>query len=131
EGRTGGRLVQEDGYGEYAVHDTEADPLVIDARRVVIEHCLYGVDINPMAVEMAKLSLWLVSTDLHRPFTFLDDRLVAGDSLLGVTSLDQIETMHLDPKAGRALHEGTMLDFLSEIHPLVAKVAKERRRLAD
>jgi hypothetical protein len=131
EGRTDGRLVQEDGYGEHAVHDTEADPLVIDARRAVIEHCLYGVDINPMAVEMAKLSLWLVSIDPHRPFTFLDDRLVAGDSLLGVTSLNQIETMHLDPKAGRALYEGTMLDFLSEIQPLVAKVAKERRRLAE
>src|SRR5690606_34218739 len=57
------------------VRDPEQDPLVIEARRQVIEHCLYGVDINPMAVEMAKLSLWLVSMDPQRPFTFLDDRL--------------------------------------------------------
>ncbi|HEX6497779.1 MAG TPA: SAM-dependent DNA methyltransferase, partial [Micromonosporaceae bacterium] len=56
----------------------DEDPLVIEARRQIIEHCLYGVDINPMAVEMAKLSLWLVSMDPQRPFTFLDDRLVAG-----------------------------------------------------
>jgi hypothetical protein len=64
--------------------DADDDPLVIEARRQIIEHCLYGVDINPMAVEMAKLSLWLVSMDSQRPFTFLDDRLVAGDSLLGL-----------------------------------------------
>src|SRR6266540_362314 len=84
EDRADGRLIQDDGYGEHAVADTEADPLVIKARRDVIEHCLYGVDINPMAVEMAKLSLWLVSMDPHQPFTFLDDRLVCGDSLLGI-----------------------------------------------
>ncbi|MEV4621205.1 type IIL restriction-modification enzyme MmeI [Asanoa sp. NPDC049573] len=66
------------------VVEADDDPLVIEARRQIIEHCLYGVDINPMAVEMAKLSLWLVSMDPQRPFTFLDDRLVAGDSLLGI-----------------------------------------------
>jgi hypothetical protein len=42
--------------------DEDRDPLVIEARCQVIQHCLYGVDINPMAVEIAKLSLWLVST---------------------------------------------------------------------
>ena len=88
--------------------DADEDPLVVEARRQVIEHCLYGVDINPMAVEMAKLSLWLVSMDPQRPFTFLDDRLVAGDSLLGVTSLEQIEYLHLDPKQAREWREGTL-----------------------
>jgi hypothetical protein len=77
--------------------DAEQDPVVIEARRQIIEHCLYGVDINPMAVEMAKLSLWLVSMDPDRPFTFLDDRLVAGDSLLGVASMRQLEGIHLSP----------------------------------
>jgi hypothetical protein len=67
--------------------DADADPIVVEARREIIEHCLYGVDINPMAVEMAKLSLWLVSMDPERPFTFVDDRLVAGDSLLGIGNL--------------------------------------------
>ncbi|HWH00353.1 MAG TPA: DNA methyltransferase [Pilimelia sp.] len=131
EGRADGRLVQDEGHGEYAVHDTEIDPLVVAARRAVIEHCLYGVDINPMAVEMAKLSLWLVSMDPHRPFTFLDDRLVAGDSLLGVTSLEQVEYMHLDPAAGRKLHEDTLLDFTAEVRSVVTEVAQARRRLRD
>jgi hypothetical protein len=91
--------------------DVAADPLIIKARREIIEHCLYGVDINEMAVEMAKLSLWIVSMDPSRPFTFLDDKLAVGDSLLGITSIEQLEWMHLDPKAGRALHEDTLLDF--------------------
>ncbi|MEU0019616.1 Eco57I restriction-modification methylase domain-containing protein [Streptomyces rochei] len=78
--------------------DAESDPVVIEARREVIEHCLYGADVNPMAVEMAKLSLWLVSMDPSRPFTFLDDRLVAGDSLLGVSSMEQIQGLHLRPE---------------------------------
>ncbi|MEV0784625.1 type IIL restriction-modification enzyme MmeI [Streptomyces sp. NPDC050423] len=79
--------------------DAEQDPVVVESRRQIIEHCLYGVDINPMAVEMAKLSLWLVSMDPTRPFTFLDDRLVAGDSLLGVHNMEQLQSVHMKPRA--------------------------------
>lgn len=79
--------------------DAEQDRVVVESRRQIIEHCLYGVDINPMAVEMAKLSLWLVSMDPTRPFTFLDDRLVAGDSLLGVHTMEQLQSVHMKPKA--------------------------------
>jgi hypothetical protein len=111
--------------------DVAADPLVIKARRQILEHCLYGVDINEMAVEMAKLSLWLVSMDPHRPFTFLDDRLASGDSLLGITSIDQLEWMHLDIKAGRKLHEGTLLDFMSGVRTLLAEVTEQRVNLAN
>jgi hypothetical protein len=111
------------------VLDAEANPVVIQARRDIIEHCLYGVDINPMAVEMAKLSLWLVSMDPHRPFTFLDDRLVSGDSLLGITSVEQLEYMHLDPATGRKLHENTLLDYTSGVRSLVTEVSAERQRL--
>lgn len=108
----------------------EEDPVVVEARREVIEHCLYGVDINPMAVEMAKLSLWLVSMDATRPFTFLDDRLVAGDSLLGITSLEQLEYLHLDPKKARELQAGT-LDWTVDIREAVAGIAETRRKIAD
>jgi hypothetical protein len=113
------------------VLDADVDPLVIEARRQVIEHCLYGVDINPMAVEMAKLSLWLISMDPQRPFTFLDDRLVCGDSLLGITSLDQLEYMHLDPKRGRELHEGAIWDWTAGVRSLVAEVAEDRRAISN
>ncbi|MGH3719390.1 MAG: Eco57I restriction-modification methylase domain-containing protein [Pseudonocardiaceae bacterium] len=107
------------------------DPVVIEARRHIIERCLYGVDINPMAVEMAKLSLWLVSMDPERPFTFLDDRLATGDSLLGITSLDQLEYMHMDPKKGREIHERALVDLPTGVQELVAEVAVTRRKLAD
>jgi len=52
-------------------------------RRLVAVHCLYGVDKNPLAVELAKLALWLESHAEGMPLTFLDHRLVAGDSLTG------------------------------------------------
>jgi hypothetical protein len=52
-------------------------------RRLVAERCLYGVDLNPMAVQLARLSLWLATLAADRPLSFLDHRLQAGDSLLG------------------------------------------------
>lgn len=112
--------------------DADEDPLVIDARRQIIEHCLYGVDINPMAVEMAKLSLWLVSMDNRRPFTFLDDRLVAGDSLLGITSIEQLEYLHLDPAHARKLREqnGQIgFDWSADVRGVAARVADLRRQV--
>ena len=99
--------------------DAEVDHVVLGARRVIAERCLYGVDINPLAVEMAKLSLWLVTMDSTRPFGFLDDRLVAGDSLLGVVDVAQLETLHIDPAAGRALQRGELSyadDWLSRLN---------------
>ena len=52
-------------------------------RRMVAVHCLYGVDKNPLAVELAKLALWLESHAEGMPLTFLDHRIVVGDSLTG------------------------------------------------
>ena len=109
--------------------DVTADPLVIRARRKIIQNCLYGADINPMAVEIAKLSLWLISMDPRRPFTFVDDRLVVGDSLLGITSVEQLRWMHLDPSAGCELHKGALLDFLAGIQSLLEEVARDREHL--
>jgi hypothetical protein len=114
---------------ERARFDVENDPVMVRARRLVIENCLYGVDINPMAVEIAKLSLWLVSTDKKRPFPFLDDRLVAGDSLLGVTSLEQIEVMDLDVPRGRRFHERALLDFTEEVREQIRANREAGRRV--
>ena len=66
----------------------------IYALRIVVERCLYGVDRNPLAVEMAKLSLWLLTLQRNRPFTFLDHAIRCGDSLLGV-DLKQLSTWSL------------------------------------
>lgn len=128
--REGDELVH--GYsGGDPISEADVDPVVIEARRAIIEHCLYGADINEMAVEMAKLSLWLVSMDPQRPFTFLDDRVVAGDSLLGITSLDQLEYMHMDPKKGRELHDRLDPQLLRNVRAVVAEVAEDRRKLTE
>ena len=111
--------------------DAESDPLVIEARREVIEHCLYGGDINDMAVEMAKLSLWLISLAWERPFSFLDDRLVCGDSLLGLTSLDQLRMLHLDPQAARRKAGEQGFDLWGLVRETLDKVEQLRRDIAE
>lgn len=55
------------------------------AMRLVTQRCLYGVDRNPMAVDLAKLSLWLATLAKDHPFTFLDHSIRCGDSLVGLT----------------------------------------------
>lgn len=67
------------------------------ARRYVVEHCIYGVDINPLAVEMAKLSLWLIALSKDKPFTFLDHAIRAGNSVIGVGA-DQLRSWSVDPR---------------------------------
>jgi hypothetical protein len=54
------------------------------ALRDVIRHCIYGVDINPMAVELCKVNLWLESIEPGKPLSFLDAHIQCGDSLVGV-----------------------------------------------
>lgn len=70
----------------------------IVARRLVAERCLYGVDKNPLAVELAKLSLWLTTMSKGRPFGFLDHNLRSGDSLLGIQDLGQLVELDMNPK---------------------------------
>ena len=58
---------------------------VVFARRLVAQRCLYGVDRNPMAVDLAKMSLWLATLSRDEPLTFVDHALRDGDSLVGLT----------------------------------------------
>lgn len=55
------------------------------ALRDVIRRCLYGVDINPMAAELCKVSLWIESLDVGKPLSFLDHHIKVGNALLGTT----------------------------------------------
>jgi hypothetical protein len=68
--------------GELIIPKDDEEKLVL-ARRLVADRCIYGVDKNPLAVEIAKLSIWLTTMDKGRPFTFLDHALKCGDSLVG------------------------------------------------
>jgi hypothetical protein len=68
----------EDGLTAYSVSKAQAI-----CKRLVAVHCLYGVDLNPLAVDLAKLSLWIETHAEGLPLTFLDHRFVVGDSLSG------------------------------------------------
>jgi hypothetical protein len=80
----------------------DTDERLAVARRLIADRCLYGVDKNPTAVEMAKLSLWLITLQKDRPFTFLDHAIKCGDSLVGV-DMDQLLTWSLDRKGQTVL----------------------------
>lgn len=102
----------------------DADERLRLARRLVADRCLYGVDKNPLAVEMAKLSLWLVTMEKDKPFSFLDHALKCGDSLVGVDRRQlQFWTLHPKPNAGSGYEPfGTEID--------IEKVVARRREIA-
>jgi hypothetical protein len=111
-------------------HIADDDP-IRDAQRIISERCLYGVDRDPMAVEMAKLSLWLLTFARQRPFGFLDHAIREGDSLLGITSLDQLRSLHFDPERGRALHDGALFDVLRPLGALIDDAVRYRLKLEE
>jgi hypothetical protein len=74
----------------------ESEDALTFARRLIAERCLYGVDKNVFAVDLAKLSLWLATLAREHPFTFLDHALRHGDSLVGL-SREQIACLHWSP----------------------------------
>lgn len=87
---------------------------VLHARRVIAQRCLYGVDKNPMAVDLAKLSLWLATLAKGHPFTFLDHALRPGDSLVGLTQ-EQIAGFHWSPKKQRDLFRKQIEDRMKHV----------------
>lgn len=68
-------------------------------KRLVVEHCLYGVDLNPLAVELAKLSLWLHTVSRDKALSFLDHHLRCGNSLIGARIEDDLTTAPPSPDA--------------------------------
>lgn len=68
-------------------HEIDAD-MQAGFRRIVAQRCLYGVDRNPVAVQLARLSLWLATLASGRPLSFLDHRLRTGDALVGARPSD-------------------------------------------
>jgi hypothetical protein len=81
------------------------EPQRAELRRTIAERCLYGVDLNPMAVQLARLSLWLTTLAADRPLSFLDHRLQTGDSLLGtwIAHLRHPATVRRTARAREAL----------------------------
>lgn len=97
--------------------DIDSDPLLW--KRRVVERCLYGVDLNPLAQELAKLALWISSASLGKPLTFLDHHLKVGNSLYG-TPLKRLSTLPTtkngkDDPLLRMILEATIGDILGDV----------------
>jgi hypothetical protein len=103
----------------------DPDERHIYALRIVAQRCIYGVDINPLAVEMAKLSLWLLTLSKDKPFEFLDHAIRCGDSLVGIHNLDQLRKFNLDGKG-----EDTSL-FLQFLDPKIKEAIALRRQITE
>lgn len=99
---------------------------VIFARRLIAQRCLYGVDRNPVAVDLAKVSLWLVTLAKDHALTFVDHALRHGDSLVGL-SPKQIEAFHWDPDAPRFQAGFETM----RVREHMAKVAELRRKIRE
>ncbi|MFT3760076.1 Eco57I restriction-modification methylase domain-containing protein [Thauera sp.] len=119
-----GRVVAADANVEPLPLDIEARTIV--ARRLIAERCLYGVDLNPLAVELAKLSIWLVTLAKGRPFGFLDHNLRCGDSLLGIHRLDQLTQLSMNPSG-----QGQLRLFGQNIEQAVREAIELRQRLRE
>ena len=99
----------------------------LHARRVVAQRCLYGVDRNPLAVDLARLSLWLATLARDHEFTFLDHALKSGDSLVGLTQAQIAGLRWTDTQTALPLYQG----FLRERVAQVLEARAEIREAAD
>jgi len=107
--------------GELIIPADDEERLVL-ARRLVADRCIYGVDKNPLAVEIAKLSIWLTTLDKGRPFTFLDHALKCGDSLVGAD-----EDMYR--KWAYSLKGAQFTLYLTTLEEFTAAARQKRREL--
>lgn len=110
-------------------------------KRHVLKRCVYGVDLNPMAVELAKVSLWLDAFTLGAPLSFLDHHLRCGNSLIGATfaqleaaTKDRLFTLDYEPllrAINHVLFVSKMADATAaEVAKSVDEYAEARRNLA-
>lgn len=93
------------------------------AQRLIAQRCLYGLDKNQMAADLAKLSLWLATLAKDHPFTFLDHSLRHGDALVGLTR-KEIASFHWGPAAQQSFLE-------DEIRKRIDRATQYRERILN
>jgi hypothetical protein len=99
---------------------------VLLAKRTVAQKCLYGVDRNPMAVDLTKLSLWLATLAKHHPFTFLDHCILCGDSLVGLARRQIVRFSWSNDANPVQLAFGQ-----DDLNAMVETAAKERQHIIE
>jgi hypothetical protein len=110
-------------------HDGDVDAADRTAlRREVAQRCLFGVDLNPMAVQLARLSVWLACLASDKPLTFLDHHLVTGNSLVGASVNDVMR----QPTRGRGGRRPEVLPLFPDeaLAPVIEAAVRARVRMA-
>ncbi len=119
-------------HGETPAIPPDEDEVVL-ARRLIAQRCLYGVDRNPVAADLAKVSLWLATLAKDHALTFVDHALRHGDSLVGL-SRAQIEAFHWNPDAPRfqaGLETAHIREQLAKVAELRAQIRTANESVAD
>jgi len=122
-GRVEDALIREARWHAGEVSDADRAAL----RRDIVQRCLYGVDVNPVAVQLARLSLWLTALAGDKPLSFLDHRLVVGNSLVGASPQDLTRA-----PGGARRHPGRSdLPLFEDVHleDVMAASVRVRRQL--
>lgn len=100
------------------------------ARREIVERCIFGVDLNPLAVELAKLSLWLTTVSKDKPLSFLDHHLRCGNSLIGARtkdlgSLPQLKKTRKKERAQTTIFDTTLKKNLVKLLDVFKKIEQD------
>jgi hypothetical protein len=130
-------LIRDGSAGEADIDETDRAAF----RRLIAQRCLFGVDLNPTAVQLARLSLWLATLSANKPLTFLDHHLVSGNSLIGASPVDiarqppgrpHLRAPRYGGQARRCTYRAeTPLFADAELEPSLARAVSERRWLAE
>lgn len=124
----GEALIREGKDIDHKLDDTERAAY----RRLIVERCIYGVDLNPMAVDLAKVSLWLATAAAGKPLSFLDAHLRCGNAIIGAQlgSFEGVPVPALDSRV-TARAEEPELTLFDLPDPDLTSVIKVRRDLAE
>ena len=109
-----GRRIVEAGVVSEALTDSNEESELSYWRRRVVERCIYGVDLNPLAMELAKLSLWLATVAKGKPLSFLDHHLRCGNSLIGARVAD-LQALPVRKKQRRKTSEVSETSEVSQL----------------
>ncbi|MFB2738069.1 Eco57I restriction-modification methylase domain-containing protein [Umezakia ovalisporum] len=95
-------------------------------KRYVVERCIYGVEINPLAVELARLSLWVETMDRNLPFSFLDHKVKCGNALVGCwfDRFQDYPAMAWEREAGDKNHQGFVHHFREYVDKKKGQIKK-------
>ena len=91
-----------------------SEQMFIERKRDVARRCIYGVDVNPLAVDLASVSLWLETLSSERPLSFLSAHLKSGNSLIGsyIDELFEKQLTIMEPIQGRTRFKKIIRDFI-------------------